>query len=268
MKKRCLLTAASLVLSTTLPQNAVLAGYQKITNMPAITESVEIVEPMVATSSAIVTKVVKPTKIKVKYTYDKVWTNTTVNVRKTPSKEKKPITTLSIGHKLVRVGVHKNGWAIVKYKGKQRYIKNTYLMSSKPKTITKADSKLQGKRKQRADYIAAMCIQQYKKYKVLPSICVAQALVESGLGENCNANNYWGISSNGYAGFASLDAGIMRYLEVINNGYYDAAVGEKNYRVAAQAIQNGGYCCPKTGYANKIIDMIQLYRLTDYDKYI
>ena len=55
--------------------------------------------------------------------------------------------------------------------------------------------------------------------------------------------------------------------QLINNGYYKRAVGETNYRTAAYAIQNGGYCCPKAGYANKIISAIEMYDLNEYDRF-
>jgi flagellum-specific peptidoglycan hydrolase FlgJ len=235
----------------------------------AVTQSaiaVPTVTPASITTKAAVKKKVK--KVKVKYTKDTVYTITTVNVRKSPSKKKKAVKVISAATKVKRVGVRSDGWAIVKNEGKTRFIYNKYLSKSKPKVITKSDTTLSGQRKSRADYIAKVCIQNYKTYKVLPSVCVAQALVESGLGESCKANNYWGISSNGYGGFSSLEAGVLRYLQVINNGYYKGAVGTKSYTTAAYAIQNGGYCCPSTGYAAKIISMVKMYRLTDYDKYI
>lgn len=211
----------------------------------------------------------KKKKIKVKYTRDKVYVIRNVNLRKKPNlKYKNIIKILKIGTKVKRIGIRKDGWAIVRYKGKTRYIMNKYLSKKKPKIVTKHDSKLRGKRKYHADLIATYCIKNYKKYKVLPSICIAQAITESGLGESCPTNNLWGISTNHYQGYPSLEAGTLKYLSVINNGYYDGAVGEKNYRKAAYAIANGGYCYPANGYAAKVISAVEMYDLTDYDKYV
>ena len=254
---------------TTTPHTpkSVQAGYiqhiqklnQEITNMKTTTTPAAII----ASGSGLKVNYV------VKHINDKRYTKTKVNFRKTPKiKKKNLIQTLPAGKKVKRIGLTKNGWAQVKYKNKIGFIKNKYLSKKKPKIYSfKNVSNLRGHRKKKADYIATVVSKNYAKYKVLPSICIAQAIVESGLGEKCNPNNYWGISSNGYAGYSSIDAGIHKYLSVINNGYYKRAVGETNYRTAAYAIQNGGYCCPKAGYANKIISTIEIYDLNEYDRF-
>lgn len=78
----------------------------------------------------------KPTpKPEIKYygKKHKVWTTTSVHIRKKASKKSKSITVLSPGTKITRLGVSKKGWAKVKYKNKVRFIKNKFLTKHKPK---------------------------------------------------------------------------------------------------------------------------------------
>ena len=81
----------------------------------------------------------------------------------------------------------------------------------------------------RADTIAEIASDSYEEYGVLPSIAIAQAFIESTLGECCSGNNLWGINS-GAESYSSLEDGVVRYLNVINNGCYDDALYERNYR--------------------------------------
>ena len=50
----------------------------------------------------------------------------------------------------------------------------------------------------------------------------------------------------------------------LNESKYAAVVGEKDYKVAAQAIVDAGYC-NDDGYVDRVIDIIEQYGLTEYD---
>ena len=125
---------------------------------------------------------------------------------------------------------------------------------------------------QRADDIAHLVATNYEKYGVLPSVALGQAMQETQIGiADTNASNnygYWGVmGSNGYAKYQSLYDGVMSYLRCINNGLYDDALFNKDYKSTLLSIQNGGYCHPKSGYAEAVIKCIDSYGFTKYDDY-
>lgn len=116
-----------------------------------------------------------------------------------------------------------------------------------------------------ADRIAKVCMDNYEKYGVLPSVCVGQAFIESTLGEHCNGNNLWGIRS-GKESYPTLEAGAVQYLEVINNGYYKDAPFQKDYHRQIRKILDGGYCQPEGSYYKNIIWSIDTYHFDRYDE--
>lgn len=124
---------------------------------------------------------------------------------------------------------------------------------------------LTGERKKTAEKIGKMCDENWEKYGVLPSVCIAQAFIESTLGKNCSGYNLWGIRS-GAEKYGSLQEGVKRYLQVINNGYYDGAPFQKDYRKQIRAIVDGGYCVPAGDYYERAIWVIEAYGLEQYDK--
>ena len=119
--------------------------------------------------------------------------------------------------------------------------------------------------KKTAERIAKVCMDNYEKYGVLPSVCVGQAFIESTLGEHCNGNNLWGIRS-GKEHYSTLEEGVFRYLEVINNGYYKGAPFQKDYHKQIRIILDGGYCHPEGSYYRDIIWSINAYHFDRYDK--
>ena len=121
--------------------------------------------------------------------------------------------------------------------------------------------------KQTADVIAKVTAKNYDKYGVLPSVAVTQAFVESSLGVNCSGYNLWGIRS-GAEQYSSLKNGVLRYLEVINNGYYEGAPFEKDYHKQLALILDGGYCEPVGNYYEDGIWGIENYNFDNYDKMI
>lgn len=124
---------------------------------------------------------------------------------------------------------------------------------------------LPNRQRQMADRIAQFCMENWEKYGVLPSVCVGQAFIESTLGEHCSGNNMWGIRS-GAESYNSVESGVLRYLQVINNGCYKGAPFQKDYHRQIRIILDGGYCEPVGDYYENIIWSIQTYGFDRYDR--
>lgn len=135
-------------------------------------------------------------------------------------------------------------------------------------------------------------IEGWRKYKILPSVTMAQAILESGWGESgltAESNNLFGIKANGWTGktvdyptkefvngeyisvvdtfraYDSLDesmedhgaflAGLERYSNII---------GVTDYKIVCQLLQSDGYATSPT-YAETLISVIEQYGLSAYD---
>ena len=132
-------------------------------------------------------------------------------------------------------------------------------------SVSTASAKTLDKEKSKtADAIAEICTENWEEYGVLPSVAVAQAFIESTLGEHCSGFNLWGIRS-GAEQYSSLEEGAFRYLAVINNGYYDKALFQMDYRKQMKEILNGGYCQPVGDYYENAIWSIEEYNFDRYD---
>ena len=116
-----------------------------------------------------------------------------------------------------------------------------------------------------AERVAKVAYENYDTYKVLPSLAVTQACQESSLGDHCAGNNLWGIKSGGES-YSSIEDGTLRYLQVINNGLYDKAVGNLDFYSSIQSILNGGYCVGDPNYVSNCIWLYERYNFGKYDK--
>ena len=126
-------------------------------------------------------------------------------------------------------------------------------------------SELTEKQKENADRIAQIASDNYDTYGVLPSIAVAQAFIESTLGDfPSNSHNYFGICA-GDIGYSSFYDGVIGYLKVINNGRYEGALFNSSYSDSMLHILNGGYCQPVGDYYSKAIWSIEHYGFYEYD---
>lgn len=147
------------------------------------------------------------------------------------------------------------------------------------KTVTTiaATRTLSESQQKNADRIAEVAAAKWDQYGVLPSVAVAQAFIESTLGDHCRGHNLWGINSGkGYNYDRSLDEGINAYLKVIHDsGYYDDAIGCKSYetqlyRILYDVDSNGNrrdvYCVPAGDYLSKAKWAITTYGFDKYDK--
>ncbi|EAC5532930.1 GW domain-containing glycosaminoglycan-binding protein [Listeria monocytogenes] len=136
-----------------------------------------------------------------------------------------------------------------------------------------------------------------KEEKILTSVTLAQAILESNWGKSglsTSANNLFGIKgsyegssvsmgtqefSNGKAYHTQADfrkypdkkASLVDHAKLFVNGVsgnanlYSAVIGETDYKKAAYAIQNASYATDPA-YAEKLISTIENYHLDQYDQ--
>lgn len=124
---------------------------------------------------------------------------------------------------------------------------------------------LSNTQQERADEIARIVSDNWEEYGCLPSVCIAQAMIESTLGEHCISYNYWGINQ-GRTRYETLEDGVFGYMKCINNGYYKNAPFSENYSDQIRYILNGGYCQPVGSYYEDAIWVIEHYELYKYDQ--
>ena len=207
------------------------------------------------------------------YTTKTMYTNANVNIRVKPDLKSKSIKILPFGTKITVVNNKSNKkskWTKIEYKNKFRYIHSDYLVSEKPKVLDVYSIKLSGLsevQKQRAYTIARICINEWDTYGVLPSVAIAQAMVESTLGKHCSGNNLWGIAS-GAISYDSLESGVYGYLKVINNGCYGSAPFTRDSSSQINKILSGGYCVPVGEYYENAMWIINHYGLERFDALI
>ena len=136
------------------------------------------------------------------------------------------------------------------------------------------------------DQYKDIAIEQMLQYHIPASITLAQGLFESGAGKSelaLKGNNHFGIKCNGWTGrktyhdddernecFRAYDspyesfvdhskflAGSKRYSSLFN-------LKTTDYKGWARGLKAAGYAT-NPQYANKLIDIIQLYKLYQYD---
>lgn len=117
---------------------------------------------------------------------------------------------------------------------------------------------------------------------VLPSVCIAQAALESGW--NVKAKTLFGIKGSGtklktqeyingkyvtttasFKAYPNLASAVHGYYDLITgNSRYSGAVNQVNYELAVMAIANGGYATAPN-YASCVLQIIRSYNITQYD---
>lgn len=117
---------------------------------------------------------------------------------------------------------------------------------------------------------------------VLPSVCIAQAALESGW--NVKAKTLFGIKGSGaklktteyisgkyvsttasFKAYPNLASAVHGYYDLITgNARYSGAVNNLNYESAVKAIKAGGYATDP-GYVGKVLSIIRSWNLTKYD---
>ena len=149
--------------------------------------------------------------------------------------------------------------------------------------------------------LSALAVDEYKKRKsagqkwVLPSVCIAQAALETGWGTSPimgRANAYFGIKAGtGWTGrvystrtqecyngrdyttitdlfraYDSLADSVADYYDLITGlDRYAGACNRSDARTCIQAVKDGGYATSPTYVAN-VMSIISQYDLTRYDK--
>lgn len=131
-----------------------------------------------------------------------------------------------------------------------------------------------------------IAIQQMQRWGIPASITLAQGLFESGAGQSrlaVKGNNHFGIKCNGWDGRKiyqddDTDGECFRAYESVYQSYEDhsrfLANGKRyaslfnyettDYRAWAKVLKAAGYAT-NPQYANKLIELIQLYKLYQYD---
>ena len=146
-----------------------------------------------------------------------------------------------------------------------------------------------------SDFIMRICrgaIEGWRKYKILPSVTMAQAIVESGWGESgltAVSNNLFGIKANGWEGktvdYATHEFVDGRYISLVDTfRAYDSLdesmadhgaflagleryrniIGVTDYNAVCNLLQADGYSTSPR-YAETLISIIEYYNLDDYD---
>lgn len=128
-------------------------------------------------------------------------------------------------------------------------------------------------------------IESYKKYKILPSITIAQAALESAWGQLHIENNLFGIKwtkgcgfkkvsretieyINGqriktiqyFRGYKNFNESIIDHAKILSMPRYENVRNAKSYVEAAKALQEAGYATDPN-YAEKLIKIIEQYKL-------
>lgn len=131
-----------------------------------------------------------------------------------------------------------------------------------------------------------VAIEQMQKYRIPASITLAQGVLESGAGKSelaTRANNHFGIKCNGWTGRKSYHDDderneCFRAYDNVYESYQDHSVflttsrrysrlfefKLTDYKGWAKGLKACGYATSPT-YATKLIEIIQLYKLYQYD---
>lgn len=125
---------------------------------------------------------------------------------------------------------------------------------------------LTSSRKDTADAIADICIEEWDTYGILPSVAVAQAFVESGLGSG--GSNLFGV--NGCSGLGPVSA-TYRYLQCLHNEYFKgkAAWKDSPEEQMYYILERGFYCegeYPYGRYYYNVLGSIDRYGWRKYDR--
>lgn len=144
--------------------------------------------------------------------------------------------------------------------------------------------------------IGAAAVKYYDKYKILPSLTIAQAILESNWGKSglsTECHNYFGMKwvegcgtaykeyktkeqrSNGqyytttakFRKYPTLEAGIKGYYDFLQYPRYKNLVGVKDYKEACKLIRLDGWATSLT-YTNTLIKLIETHKLYEWDKQV
>ena len=135
--------------------------------------------------------------------------------------------------------------------------------------------------------------------KILPSVCIAMAIVESNCGQSNimkknnallgqkvgtgkTAKKYWSgkffvsrtkeeytvgthtIIKSAFRAYDSIEQCVFNYYELLNTSLYNKVVSNVDYKTQMQQIKDCGYMTSSTE-VNSVISLIEKYNLTIYD---
>lgn len=142
--------------------------------------------------------------------------------------------------------------------------------------------------------IGSAAVKLYPKYKILPSLTIAQAILESGWGkselskkhhnyfgmkwvEECGTKyatfktneqradgSYYTISAR-FRKYSSLQKGIEGYYDFLQYPRYANLKGVTDYKTACKLIREDGWATALS-YEQLLVTLIEQFSLTDYDK--
>lgn len=177
------------------------------------------------------------------------------------------------------------------YLGEETTIDN--LLDTGAGTFTGTGETFAGGVKEFTDKVSPEAIKLWKQYNILPSITLAQGILESGNGKSLltvKANNLFGVKAfNNWTGpyvemltreedsdgnseyvlakfraYNSWLDSIDDHAKVLMQNNFKAVRSAGDYRDAAMALQAGGYATDHN-YASEIISVIEQYGLQKYD---
>ena len=140
------------------------------------------------------------------------------------------------------------------------------------------------------DRISAGAVEAQKKYGVLASLTIAQAILETGWGKYSVGNNIFGIKASPswtgetvtavtgevidgnpvkttgtFRAYDNIEASIEDHAQLfVRNDCYHNLIGCTDYREACVLVQEDGYATSPT-YADNLISIIEDNNLTQYD---
>lgn len=144
------------------------------------------------------------------------------------------------------------------------------------------------------DMIKPGALKLWDKFKILPSVAIGQAILESGWGGSSLAikyHNLFGIKGSyqgnsammntwevydgkrydikdGFRVYPDWETSILDYGVFLTvNKRYSKAIGLTDYKKQIRAIHNAGYATDPQ-YANKVIAIIEKHKLDQYDKIV
>lgn len=138
--------------------------------------------------------------------------------------------------------------------------------------------------------------ESWKTHKILPSLTIAQAILESGWGKSkltVEANNLFGMKCGtkwtgpkysiktreqkkdgtvyyvvaDFRRYASWGACCVDHGVFLSTKRYEKVRGEKNYKLACKYIKEAGYATD-TKYTELLIQLIEQHKLNEYDKIV
>ena len=133
-------------------------------------------------------------------------------------------------------------------------------------------------------------VASYNKYGVLPSLTMAQAILESGWGEHPIGKNLFGIKAGSswtgktkttetgeqradgsrykttatFRDYDSYSESIDDHAKLLTNERYKGVIASKNYKEACKAVKDAGYAT-SLDYTKNLINIIEKYGLDQWD---